>query len=90
MQYEHHSFEVDPLRCDKCGGEMKVISFISTAQDQVVRQILEHLGLSTVIPRVHGPPGWAVKIERRIQGVLPRAEEDCSQAPPDWDEWEPA
>ncbi len=83
-------FEADPLRCDTCGGVMKVVSFISTAQSGVIRRILEHLGVSTVVPRAHGPPGWAVKSERRVQGVLLRAEEDFSQAPPDWDEWEPA
>jgi len=69
---------------------MRVVSFISTARSEVISRILEHLGVSTVVPRAHGPPGWVVKSERRIQGVLPRAEEDCSQAPPGWDEWEPA
>jgi len=83
-------FEVDPLRCEKCGGGMKVVSFISTAQSEVIRRILEHLGVSTVVPRAHGPPGWAVKSERRVQRVLPWEEEDFSQAPPGWGEWEPA
>ena len=83
-------FEVDPLRCEKCGGEMKIISFISTAQSEVIRRILEHLGVSTVVPRAHGPPEWAVKSEQRVQRVLPREEEDFSQAPDEWDEWEPA
>ncbi len=83
-------FEVDVLRCPKCEAEMKIISFISTAQSAVIQRILEHLGASTVIPRAHGPPEWAVKSERWIQGVLPRDEEDFSQAPPGWDEWEPA
>ncbi len=59
-------FEVDPLRCDKCGGEMKIISFITTAQDRVIRRILEHLGESTVVPRAHGPPEWAVKSEQAV------------------------
>ena len=45
-------YEVDPLRCDKCGGVMKIVSFISTAQSEVIRRILEHLGGE------HGrPPG---------------------------------
>jgi hypothetical protein len=69
---------------------MTVVSFISTVQDQVISRSLEHLGVSTVVPRALGPPGWVAKSERRIHGVLPRAEEDCSQAPPGWDEWEPA
>ena len=37
--------EVDPLECPKCHCEMKIISFISTSQKEVIRQILEHLGL---------------------------------------------
>jgi hypothetical protein len=69
---------------------MKIISFISTAQCDVIRRILEHLEVSPVTPLAHGPPEWAVKNERRFQGVLSREEEDVSQALPDWDEWEPA
>lgn len=38
-------YEADPLCCPNCGGEMKIISFI-TGQ-QVIRQILKHLGLWT-------------------------------------------
>ena len=44
-------YEADPLCCPKCGGEMKIISFISTdalagrLYKQVIRQILKHLGL---------------------------------------------
>jgi len=83
-------FEVDVLRCAKCEAEMKIISFITTSQDQVIRRILEHLGVSTVVPRAHGPPEWAVKYQQEERAVLPREEEDLSQAPPDWDEWEPA
>jgi len=83
-------YEVDPLRCEKCGGGMKVVSFISMAQSGVIRRILEHLGVSTVIPRAHGPPGWVVKCERNGRAVPSREDEAYSQAPPNWDEWEPA
>ncbi len=38
-------YEADPLCCPKCGGEMKIISFIT--DQQVIRQILKHLGLWT-------------------------------------------
>ena len=69
---------------------MKIISFISTAQSEVIHRILEHLGVSTVVPRAHGPPGWAATSEWQVQAEFSRDEEDCSQAPPDWDEWEPA
>jgi len=83
-------YEVDPLCCEKCGGGMKVVSFISTAQSEVIRRILEHQGVSTVVPRAHGPPGWVVKCERNGRAAPCREEEAYSQAPPDWDEWEPA
>ena len=69
---------------------MKVISFITTAQDEVIGRVLEHLGVSTVVARAQGPPGWAVKCESNDQSEPCRQEEDCSQAAPDWDEWEPA
>jgi hypothetical protein len=38
-------YEVDPLRCPDCGGEMKIISFINTCQADVVEKILRHCGL---------------------------------------------
>jgi hypothetical protein len=36
-------YEVDPLKCPKCGGEMKIVSFIE--EDAVIRKILRHCGL---------------------------------------------
>lgn len=36
-------YEVDPLCCPKCGGEMRIISFIN--EDEVIEKILDHLGL---------------------------------------------
>ncbi len=36
-------YEVDPLCCPKCGGEMKIISFIT--EYQIIQKILEHLDL---------------------------------------------
>ena len=38
-------WEVDPLECPRCGVEMKIISFITPSQPNVIRRILEHLGL---------------------------------------------
>jgi hypothetical protein len=38
-------FEVDPLRCKKCGGEMKVIAFIT--EEKSVKRILKHIGEQT-------------------------------------------
>ena len=36
-------YETYPLYCPKSGGEMKIISFIT--DQQVIRQMLKHLGL---------------------------------------------
>jgi hypothetical protein len=69
---------------------MKIISFITTAQDRVIRRILEHLDVNTVTPRAHGPPEWVVKHQQEARTVTARDEEDFSQAPPDWDDLEPA
>ena len=38
-------YEVDPLCCPKCGGQMKVVSFIEPAQAEVIEAILKHCGL---------------------------------------------
>lgn len=34
-------FEVDPLVCDRCGGQLRVIAFIT--QPRVIRKILDHI-----------------------------------------------
>ena len=36
-------YEVDPLQCPKCGGEMKIISFIR--DPRVIFRILDHLDM---------------------------------------------
>ena len=41
-------YQVDPLVCPKCGGTMKIISFVEARQNEVIRKILEHCGLCTV------------------------------------------
>lgn len=50
-------FEVDPLTCEKCGGQMKIISFITPNQPAVLEKILDHLGEPSV-PLARGPPKW--------------------------------
>jgi len=37
-------YEVDPLRCPDCGGEMKVINFIDKSQADGVEKIVRHCG----------------------------------------------
>ncbi|MFO8014583.1 MAG: transposase [Phycisphaerae bacterium] len=38
-------YEVDPLCCPKCQGEMKVVAFLEPPQASVIEKILRHCGL---------------------------------------------
>ncbi len=52
-------YEVFPLRCPTCGGDMRLIAFITEAT--VVRDILIHLGEPITPPTIapaRGPPLW--------------------------------
>src|SRR3990172_2060755 len=44
-------YETDPLTCPKCEGEIRIIAFID--QPDVIRKILQHLGLWE---ESHAPP----------------------------------
>lgn len=45
-------YSVDPLLCPKCGGAMRIISFIE--DDATIKKILMHLDLW--LPQTHDPP----------------------------------
>jgi hypothetical protein len=45
-------YEIDPLLCPKCQGQMKIISFID--QHFLIKKILKHIGLWDI--RNHDPP----------------------------------
>ncbi len=47
-------WEVDPLKCTHCQGEMKIISFIN--EPDVIRKILEHLDLWNIQDQPRPPP----------------------------------
>ena len=48
-------YEIDPMACPRCGGEMKVVSFLNPPQREVIEKILHHCGLwKASAPR--GPP----------------------------------
>ena len=50
-------FEIDALTCPYCGSKRKLIALLTDGQ--VVRKILEHLGLPTTAPSLapaRGPP----------------------------------
>ena len=48
-------YEVDPLCCAECGGQMKVVSFIEPPQADVIEEILKHCGLWQA-RAARGPP----------------------------------
>jgi hypothetical protein len=48
-------YEIDPMVCSQCGGEMKIISFINPPQNAVIEKILRHCGLWKASPP-RGPP----------------------------------
>ena len=50
-----HVYEVDPLVCPKCGGQMKIISFIDRHQREVIEKILRHCELWEEAP-ARAPP----------------------------------
>ena len=52
-------FEVFPLVCPLCAGQMRIIAFI--ADGAKVRKILEHIGVDAQAYRItpaRGPPLW--------------------------------
>ena len=50
-------YEVDPLACPECDGEMKVIAFIEPPQGEVIEKILRHCGLWCPASPRAPPPG---------------------------------
>ena len=50
-------YEVDPLVCPKCGGQMKIIGFIDRHQREVIEKILRHCGLWEEAPARAPPSG---------------------------------
>ena len=70
-------YEVFPLLCPNCGGQMRLIAFITHSAD--IRQILDHIGVESEPPHItpaRGPPLWA---------GCDAPEDDGVQGEPDWD-----
>ena len=52
-------YEVFPLLCPMCGGQMRLIAFITHSAD--IRQILDHIGVQSEPPHIcpaRGPSLW--------------------------------
>ena len=72
-------YEVFPLVCPICGGQMRIIALITYSAD--IRQILEHIGADaepTRIKPARGPPLW--------DGCDDAQMGDGVYGGPDWDE----
>jgi hypothetical protein len=57
-------FEILPLRCSLCGGEMRIIALLT--DPGAVQSILIHLGAPTTAPEVapaRGPPLWEQAVQ---------------------------
>ena len=70
-------YEVLPLLCPMCGGQMRLIAFITEGAQ--IRRILEHIGVDPEPPHIapaRGPPLWEDCDAQR---------DDAAQVEPDWD-----
>jgi hypothetical protein len=70
-------YEVFPLLCPLCGGQMRIIAFITHSAD--IRQMLDHIGVQSEPPNIapaRGPPFWDECDAQVGEGA---------QVEPDWD-----
>ena len=77
LRYSARIYEVFPLLCPKCGGQMHLIAFITEGMQ--IRRILGHIGVeseSAHISPARGPPLWEDCDAQVGEGV---------EIEPDWD-----
>lgn len=70
-------YEVFPLLCPMCGGQMRLIAFITEGTQ--VRKILDHIGVESEPPHIasaRGPPLWEDCGDAQM--------DDGAQVEPDW------
>ena len=71
------NYEVFPLLCPMCGGQMRLSAFI--AEGAQSRKLLEHIGVDSQAPRIspaRGPPLWE-DCDAQV--------DDGARIEPDWD-----
>ena len=80
-------YEVFPLLRPLCGGQMRIIAFITHSAD--IRHILEHIGAQTKPPRItpaRGPPLWDGADAQAGEAVEPVPDWDAAaQTAPDFE-----
>ena len=75
-------YEVFPLVCPMCGGQMRLIAFITEGAQ--IRQILDHIGVDSEAPRISpafGPPLSEDFDEQIGEGVESEADWDLAAQP---------
>ena len=82
-------YEVFPLLCPLCGGQMRLIAFINEGTQ--IRRILEHIGVDSQPPHItitpaRGPPLWDDCDAQSDDGVHIEPDWDlAAQAVPDYE-----
>lgn len=80
-------YEVFPLVCPLCGGQMRILAFITHSAD--TRHILDHIGVASEPPHItpaRGPPLWDVCDAQAGEGSQIRPDwEVLAQATPDYE-----
>ena len=80
-------YEVFPLLCPNCGGQMRVIAFITHNAD--IGQILNHIGVDSQPPHIapaRGPPLWDDGDAQIGEGVAVEPDWDLAAQPaPDYE-----
>ena len=79
-------WQVDPLTCPRCGGRMKIVSFINPAQRDVIDRILDHGGLASRAPPAdaRAPPAPPPPIHTLTYVSDPDVVQDPGPAEPVW------
>jgi hypothetical protein len=80
-------YEVFPLLCPMCGGQMRLIAFITEGVQ--IRKILNHIGVGSEPPHIspaRGPPLWEDCGAQADDGVHIAPEWDLAEQPaPDYE-----
>ncbi len=58
-------YEINPLACSRCGGEMRIIAFVT--ESEPIRRILRHIGEPDSAPEIspaRGPPDLFLELDQ--------------------------
>ena len=72
---------MDPLICPRCGGAMKIVSFIEPTQPDVIDRTLTHCGLLDESPRALPQPTSAAPGDLRCVSDLQYVDDPGPQEP---------